>query len=108
LCFGIYLLVSNKFDSNFFSITASDWIWLLLLAIICTAFAFIAAVHIMKNVSAFTVALTSNLEPVYGIILALIIFTHKEQMKPSFYIGTFIILLTVIINGLMRVKKKTE
>ncbi|QSE95933.1 DMT family transporter [Fulvivirga lutea] len=77
--------------------TAIDWLWLFILAVICTVYAFSVSVEIMKRVSAFVVNLTVNLEPVYGIILAVIIFGEKEQMKPGFYVGTVIILISVLI-----------
>lgn len=76
--------------------TAMDWLWLIILAVICTVYAFSVSVEIMKRVSAFVVNLTVNLEPVYGIILAVLIFGEKEEMKPGFYLGTLIILLSVL------------
>ena len=59
---------------SFFDLSSTDWIYILLLASVCTAYAFIAAVHIMKWISPYTVMLTTNMEPVYGILLALLIF----------------------------------
>lgn len=76
--------------------TAMDWLYLSILALICTVYAFSVSVELMKRLSAFVVNLTVNLEPVYGIILAVIIFGEREQMKPGFYVGTFIILLSVL------------
>jgi len=51
--------------------------------------------------------LTINLEPVYGIILAVLVFGEKEKMSPQFYIGASIILITVIVNGIIKNKKNT-
>ena len=76
--------------------SAMDWLWLLILAGICTVYAFSVSVEIMKRISAFVVNLTINLEPVYGIVLAVLIFGDKEQMQPGFYVGTLIILLSVL------------
>lgn len=76
--------------------TNMDWLWLIILSVICTVYAFSVSVEIMKRISAFVVNLTVNLEPVYGIILAVLIFGEKEEMKPGFYLGTFIILLSVL------------
>jgi drug/metabolite transporter (DMT)-like permease len=75
---------------------ASDWLYLAILAIVCTVYAYSVSVEIMKRLSAFVINLTINLEPVYGIILAFLVFGEKEEMKPAFYIGTFIILLSVL------------
>lgn len=77
--------------------TALDWLYLVILALICTVYAFSVSVELMKRLSAFVVNLTINLEPVYGIILAVVIFGEKEQMQPGFYLGTLIILLSVLI-----------
>jgi drug/metabolite transporter (DMT)-like permease len=74
-----------------------DWLWLFLLAGVCTVYAFSVSVELMKRLTAFAVNLTVNLEPVYGIILAVIIFGEQEKMTGGFYLGTLIILLAVCI-----------
>jgi len=99
---SIYLLLKGDFDAAFFVLSQSDWIYILILASICTAYAFIAAVYVMKYISPFTVILTYNLEPIYGIILAIILFPEKEKMSPQFYIGAILIISTVIINGILK------
>lgn len=76
---------------------AMDWLWLLLLGGVCTVYAFSVSVELMRRITAFAVNLTINLEPVYGIILAVLIFGEKEQMTGGFYLGTLIILLSVLI-----------
>jgi drug/metabolite transporter (DMT)-like permease len=81
-----------------------DWIYLFILSSICTAYAFIASVKVMKYLSPYTVMLTINLEPVYAIILALFIFGDKEKMNPSFYLGAGIVLGVVLINGIIKNK----
>ena len=74
-----------------------DWVWMLVLSGICTVYAFSASVELMKRVSVFTINLTINLEPVYGILLAVLVFGEKEKMTPQFYLGTLIILISVLI-----------
>lgn len=74
----------------------SDMIYLVLLATVCTAYAHTRQVEVMRHLSAFTVTLSINLEPVYGIILALFFFGETEHMTTGFYLGTAIILLSVI------------
>ena len=107
LFLSFYLLLSNQFTQDFFVLSLNDFGWLFILASVCTAYAFIASVAVMKHLSPYTVMLTINLEPVYGIILALFIFQEKEKMNPQFYIGASIILLTVILNGVKKnIKKK--
>ncbi|UII20081.1 DMT family transporter [Fulvivirga ligni] len=78
-----------------------DWIYLIILSLICTVYAFSVSVELMKRISAFVVNLTINLEPVYGIVLAVLIFGEKEKMDPGFYFGTGIILLAVLIYPLV-------
>lgn len=73
-----------------------DWFWLFILGGICTVYAFSVSVELMKRLSVFTINLTTNLEPVYGIVLAVLIFGESEKMTPQFYIGTAIILVSVL------------
>jgi drug/metabolite transporter (DMT)-like permease len=73
-----------------------DWFWLLILALLCTVFAYSYSIKLMKRLSAFSVNLSVNLEPVYGIILALIVFGESEEMSPGFYLGTGLIMLSVL------------
>ena len=109
LCISIFLLISdNGFSKEFFDLSFSDWKYLFILGSICTAYAFIAAVYVMKYISPFTVVLTYNLEPIYGILMAIILFPDKERMSTEFYIGAVLIISTVIINGVLKntAKKK--
>lgn len=106
LFLSFFLLFTGQFTQDFFTIGWEDLMWLGILASICTAYAFIASVSVMKFISPYTVMLTINLEPVYGIALAVLIFEKNEQMSFSFYIGAMIILSTVILNGLLRNTKK--
>ena len=106
LFLSIYLFFADSFTPAFFALSSNDLLWLFLLSSICTAYAFSASVNVMKFLSPFTVMLTINLEPIYGIILVLLIFPENEKMSPMFYIGAIIILATVIANGIMKSRKK--
>jgi drug/metabolite transporter (DMT)-like permease len=79
----------------------SDWLWLLILGGVCTVYAFSVSVELMKRLSVFTINLTVNLEPVYGIVLAVLIFGESEKMTPQFYLGTLIILVSVLLYPLL-------
>lgn len=105
---SIYLAFAGKFTANFFTVSAHDWIYLLILASVCTAYAFIASIHVMKWISPYTVMLTINMEPVYGIILALIVLGDSENMSPQFYYGAAIILITVIANGIIKITQERK
>ncbi|GAB4123149.1 MAG: DMT family transporter [Raineya sp.] len=72
-----------------------EWLWIMILSLVCTVYAYPMGVRLMKRFSVFTVNLTVNLEPVYGIVLAFLIFGEKEKMSANFYLGAAIILLAV-------------
>ena len=90
------LLISIKF---------TDWIYIFILGSLCTAYAFVASTYILKFISPYTMMMSLNLEPIYGIIFSLIIFGEKEYMSIQFYIGAGIIFLGVIGNILYKYKK---
>ena len=96
---SVYMIFTEGFSESFFDLSGSDWIYLLILATVCTAYAFIASVNLMKWLTPFTLMLTINLEPVYGILLALLVFGDAEYMSGAFYFGAAIILGTVLINA---------
>ena len=109
LFFGVvfitaYLFFMNGFSISFFKISKLDWLYLLILSSFCTAYAFITSVKVMKYLSPYTVILTLNLEPIYAIILALIIFGEKEKMNIEFYFGAFIVLFVVLLNAIIKNK----
>lgn len=109
LCISLYLMYTGDItNAAFFNLSATDWWYLLLLASVCTAYAFIASVHVMKWLSPFTVVLTVNLEPVYGILLALFILGDSEQMSPQFYYGALVILAAVLANGFIKIRKSRK
>lgn len=83
-----------------------DWLWLLVLGGICTVYAFSVSVELMKRLSVFSINLTINLEPVYGILLAVLIFGESEKMTPQFYLGTGIVLVSVLAYPVMNYLNK--
>ncbi|MFD1166162.1 DMT family transporter [Sphingobacterium daejeonense] len=99
------MLVNGDFNSHMV-LNQSDLLYLLLLGVVCTAIAYVLGVAVMRELSAFTVALTTNMEPVYGIILALLIFGHKETMSTGFYFGAVIVLTAVFIYPYLKTKIK--
>ena len=102
---SLYMLITNRFDAGLV-LQQSDLFFLILLGTVCTAAAYVMAVAVMKELSAFTVALATNLEPIYGIILALIFFGSNEKMSLGFYAGAIIVLGTVLLYPY--VKKRHE
>ena len=104
----IYFLFQQKFSFDFFVLSFNNWALILVLASVCTAYAFTASVKVMRKLSPYTVMLTTNLEPVYGIILAYFIIGGKEKMSTEFYIGACIIVITVILNGIIKHYQKDD
>ncbi len=104
-------LYLTQFPAAYYLPTGSDWLWLLVLAWLCTVLSFDLQLNALKKVSAFTANLTYNLEPVYGIILAFIFFKENENLHREFYIGVALILLAVLLQMLRirhQYKKKQE
>ena len=105
---SLYYIIFKEGAFPNFEMSFSNWVYLLILAIICTAFAFVASVKVMEELTPFTVSLSINLEPVYGIILAFFIFGEEEEMSFGFYIGALLILSSLFLNVWFkkRIKKK--
>ena len=101
-----YLL---QFPANYYIPTRLDWVWLFVLAWLCTILCFDLQLNALKKVSAFTNTLCYNLEPVYGIILAFIFFKENKSFNGHFYIGVGLIFLAVILQmGLMWNKNRVR
>lgn len=110
--FGGWILISLVFLATgsiftFNEISYRDLALLAILASLFTAFPMFESVNLMKYISPFTLILTVNLEPVYGIIFAYFIFGESEHMSPIFYIASFIMILSIIANGIIKTKKKS-
>ncbi len=101
----LFLTIVLVINSKIYQIpipSKTDWIYIIILASICTAYAFTASISLMKYLSPFTVMLSINLEPVYGIILAVLVLGDKEKMTANFYIGAVIILIIILLNVLIK------
>lgn len=101
----IYRLADGSLLTERFNLSMGDWFYLIILGTVCTALAYVAGVSVMRYLSAFRVALITNLEPVYGIILAFIFFGNKETMTPGFYIGAVLILGAVFLYPVYKKRK---
>ena len=102
----IYLLTGQFFTLN--EINSRDLALIGLLAIGFTAFPMLESVKLMKYISPFTLILTVNLEPVYGIILAFFIFGESEHMGSVFYVASLVMILAIVVNGLIKAKKQKQ
>jgi len=102
----VLIFKGNFFEPSFFKLSLIDVFYIFILASICTAYTMVASNKLLLNMSPFTMMLTINLEPVYGIILAVIILGDKEVMAPKFYLGTTLIIISIILNTALKLYPK--
>ena len=108
---GAFVLLSlmGLFQGNVnfnFELSMADTMYLILLSVICTAIPFVVSVKLMQELSPFTVNMITNLEPVYGIVLSLLIFGDAEFMSSGFYAGTFLILCAIFAYIYLKKRNK--
>jgi drug/metabolite transporter (DMT)-like permease len=99
---ALYLVFNGQMNVDLFIMDRYDWLWLILLGTVATAFAFVISVEVLRALSPFTVALTINLEPVYSILIALLLFPETEVMTGWFYLGAAIILGALFVDAYMK------
>ena len=104
LFISVVMFINNTFSDIIIKITGNEILFLIILSTVATAYPFVIATDLLKKMGSFTLLLTNNLEPVYGIILALLIFGEKEKMSTQFYIGAFIVFCSVVINSVLKSK----
>jgi drug/metabolite transporter (DMT)-like permease len=102
LALTLFFIFNGDLNLSILPTEGNDLIYILILAVVCTAYPFIESVRIMKELSPFTVVLTINLEPVYGIIMAFFLLGEDEKMSGGFYLGALIILFTVFANAYIK------
>ena len=107
IIFSILMLLNKEIGINNLKIDINDFVYLLLLGTICTAAVFVWMVEIMKYISPYSLIMAINLEPIYSIVLALIIFSESEHMNLSFYIGASVIILVVFLESYLKNKIKS-
>ncbi|MEZ4805414.1 MAG: DMT family transporter [Bacteroidia bacterium] len=108
LPFSNFKLIPFTDSPQFFATKYADIIWILILALVCTNIGFVLNLNAMKKVSAFTANLAINLEPVYGIVLAAVLLKEHQNLNIQFYIGTGIILSSVIIHSILANRVKSD
>ena len=95
-CAACLILLPFFGKENFAVPSARDFLWLLALSQLCTVGAYIGYLDVLRRMSVFTVNVVYNLEPVYGIVLAALIFGERERMSGGFYLGAGIIIAAVL------------
>ena len=107
--FIIGLLVtffSDEITIQSFELKKYDIIWIFILAFLCTAYAFNISIKVMRHLSSFTIMMVINLEPIYGILLSLLIWKDKEFLSLNFYLGFLIVIFSILMNGIYKIKKQ--
>ena len=102
------LLFTGEVNWDLLMLSNQDWFWIIILALVATSFAFIAFTSIMTVLTPFTTSVAINLEPIYSIILAVIIFGEEEIMGPRFYVGALIIIGAVLLNSILKRKSRIK
>lgn len=101
----LIVIINTVFTKTSFPIpTKTDWSWLILLSLACTVLSNYLQLSALKKVSAFTMNVTLNLEPVYGILISFVLFQEHKQLGASFYIG-FILIATSVMIQMFRIIK---
>ena len=104
----LLLGLEGSLDWSLFQMTLSDLLWLLFLGTVCTSFAFLVIVDLVKRLGTFTVSLSINMEPVYTILLAIVILNENQSLGYKFYVGAGIIVVVVIANAIIKYRMKRK
>ena len=97
----LYLIFKNQINNDLIP-KGNDIIYIIILAVVCTSLAYLISVEIMRKIKPFTMNISVNLEPIYAIILAIIIFKDQEIMSIGFYIGALIIIISIFLNTIFK------
>ena len=105
LIISCVLLIQQDYTVFTSLISVTDFSYLLILGTLCTAMVFVWMTEIMKHITPYSLIMAVNLEPIYSIILALLIFGDSELMSISFYIGGSVIIGIVFLEGYLKNKQ---
>ena len=99
---SIYMFYFGEFNKFIFQFTFNDFLWILILSSVCTAYAITKSISLMKVLNPYSIMLILNMEPIYGIILALVIFGENELMNLNFYLGLALIMIAILSNSIYK------
>ena len=104
---GVFYIFTGQI-AQLNEISYRDLALVTLLAGVFTAYPMFESINLMKHITPFTLILTVNLEPIYGIILAYFIFGDSEHMSPVFYVASLVMILSIVANGIIKARKKAR
>ena len=99
---AVWLLAKGELGAAVLAVPDSDWVWIVLLAVVATSFAFMVSIQVLKQLTPFESAMAINLEPIYAIALAYVLF--GERFSPGFYLGAFLVIGAVFLDTALRSK----
>ena len=105
---SILFYINGEIVLEQLSLNSLQLFWLMILGIVCTSFAFLLGVYVMKFIKPYTVNLSVNLEPIYAIIFALLIFKKSEVMNLNFYLGSMIVVGSILLNAFFKKTTKQQ
>lgn len=100
----LYIVITDQLHFNFFKLDTPSVIGLLLLSLVCTVYPFVEAVKLTRIISPYTITLTVNLETVYGILWAILIYHENQELSLAFYIGVLLIFASIFLNAWLKQK----
>lgn len=98
---GLLLFVSGDALPSPAALSGPDWLWLLVLSLVCTVVPWLWSLRVLRTLRPFSVMLAVNLEPVYSLVIAWLLFPQSERLGLRFYLGTLLLLAIVIANGVL-------
>ena len=101
----VWLASKGQAGPELFALSAMDWLWVAVLAVVATSFAFVVSIQVLKNLTPFESAMAINLEPLYAIVLAWWIF--GERFSPGFYLGAAVVLGAVFWDSWRRARTQS-
>ena len=96
----LVLLFTGQVGKELWQLSSSDWLWIVLLAVVATSVAFMVSIRVLKDLSPFETAMAINLEPIYAIVLAYFLF--EERFEPTFYVGASLVIGAVMLDTALR------
>ena len=97
---ALWLAMQGAFDLSLIQLSGSDWLWIVLLAVVATSFAFMVSIQVLQQLTPFESAMAINLEPIYAIVLAYVLF--DERFSSGFYLGAALVIGAVLVDTLLR------
>ena len=97
---ALWLAIQGAFDLSLIQLSRSDWLWIVLLAVVATSFAFMVSIQVLQQLTPFESAMAINLEPIYAIVLAYVLF--DERFSSGFYLGAALVIGAVFVDTLLR------